>query len=117
MGISGLEIQRCSDDARHDIRRGGGFGRNYSGGGYVDFTGAIVIGVMASILCFIAVGYIKHIFHYDDSLDAFGVHGISGIWGTLATGLFATKAVNPAVPTVCFTAIRISFGCSLLPPA
>ena len=63
--------------------------------GFVDFTGAIVIGVLASIFCFIAVGYIKHIFHYDDSLDAFGVHGISGFWGTLAVGLLATKAVNP----------------------
>jgi len=62
--------------------------------GYVDFTGAIVIGIVASILCFIAVGFIKHIFHYDDSLDAFGVHGISGIWGTLATGLFAVKAIG-----------------------
>jgi Amt family ammonium transporter len=64
--------------------------------GYVDFTGAIVIGIVASILCFIAVGYIKHIFCYDDSLDAFGVHGISGIWGTLATGLFAVKAIGGA---------------------
>ncbi|MDO8302230.1 MAG: hypothetical protein Q7T18_03220, partial [Sedimentisphaerales bacterium] len=62
--------------------------------GYVDFTGAIVIGIVASILCFIAVGFIKHIFRYDDSLDAFGVHGISGIWGTLATGLFAVKAIG-----------------------
>jgi len=63
--------------------------------GFVDFTGAMVIGILASILCFIAVGYIKRIFRYDDSLDAFGVHGISGIWGTLATGLFAIKAINP----------------------
>lgn len=62
--------------------------------GYVDFTGAIVIGIVASILCFIAVGIIKHIFRYDDSLDAFGVHGVSGIWGTLATGLFAVKAIG-----------------------
>jgi Amt family ammonium transporter len=39
---------------------------------------------------------VKRIFHYDDSLDAFGVHGISGFWGTLATGLFASKAINQA---------------------
>jgi len=64
--------------------------------GFVGIGGAIVIGITASIFCFIAVSYIKHKFHYDDSLDAFGVHGIGGTWGTLATGLFATKAVNAA---------------------
>ena len=40
--------------------------------------------------------YIKTRSGYDDSLDAFGVHGVGGIWGALATGLFATKTVNPA---------------------
>jgi Amt family ammonium transporter len=64
--------------------------------GFVGIGGAIVIGITASIFCFIAVSYIKHKFHYDDSLDAFGIHGIGGTWGTLATGLFATKAVNAA---------------------
>jgi Amt family ammonium transporter len=64
--------------------------------GFVGIGSAIVIGITASIFCFIAVSYVKHKFHYDDSLDAFGVHGIGGIWGTLATGLFATKAVNAA---------------------
>ncbi len=64
--------------------------------GSVGIGGAIVIGITASIFCFIAVSYIKHKFHYDDSLDAFGIHGIGGTWGTLATGLFATKAVNAA---------------------
>jgi Amt family ammonium transporter len=43
-----------------------------------------------------AVAILKVKFGYDDSLDAFGVHGIGGIWGALATGLWATKAVNPA---------------------
>ena len=42
-----------------------------------------------------AVGVVKQKFNYDDSLDAFGVHGIGGFWGMLATGLFATTAVNP----------------------
>ena len=64
--------------------------------GYVDITGAIVIGLLVSVFCFIMVALVKPRFGYDDSLDAFGVHGIGGIWGALATGLFATKVVNPA---------------------
>jgi ammonium transporter, Amt family len=64
--------------------------------GYVDSTAAIVIGIAASILCFFFVSVIKPRFGYDDSLDAFGVHGVGGILGTLAVGLFASKAVNPA---------------------
>ncbi|MGA2914966.1 MAG: ammonium transporter [Sedimentisphaerales bacterium] len=64
--------------------------------GFVGIGGAIGIGVIVSILCFIAVSFIKHKFHYDDSLDAFGVHGIGGMWGAIATGIFATKAVNSA---------------------
>jgi len=64
--------------------------------GFVSVTGAIIIGLLVSVFCFIAVSVIKPKFGYDDSLDAFGVHGIGGIWGALATGLFATKSVNPA---------------------
>jgi Amt family ammonium transporter len=64
--------------------------------GFVGIGAALIIGVVASVLCFIAVSYVKRALHYDDSLDAFGVHGISGIWGTIAAGLFATKAINPA---------------------
>ncbi len=64
--------------------------------GYVDPLGAIIIGALASVFCFIAVGVIKPKLGYDDSLDAFGVHGVGGIWGALATGLFATKSVNSA---------------------
>jgi len=64
--------------------------------GFVDPLGATIIGALASVFCFIAVGVIKPKLGYDDSLDAFGVHGIGGIWGALATGLFATKSVNSA---------------------
>jgi Amt family ammonium transporter len=64
--------------------------------GFVGIGAALIIGIVASILCFIAVSFVKHMFHYDDSLDAFGVHGISGLWGILATGLFASKIINPA---------------------
>ncbi len=64
--------------------------------GFVSVMPAVVIGLLASIFCFIAVAVIKPKLGYDDSLDAFGVHCVSGIWGALATGLFASKAVNPA---------------------
>jgi Amt family ammonium transporter len=64
--------------------------------GFVGVTGAIAIGLLVSVFCFIAVSIVKHKFGYDDSLDAFGVHGIGGIWGALATGLFASKTINPA---------------------
>jgi ammonium transporter, Amt family len=64
--------------------------------GFVDVTGALIIGVLVSIFCFIMVGYVKPKLGYDDSLDAFGVHGIGGIVGALATGLFATATVQGA---------------------
>jgi Amt family ammonium transporter len=64
--------------------------------GYVGVAAAIVIGLLGSVFCYVAVGFVKHKLGYDDSLDAFGIHGIGGIWGALATGLFAAKAINPA---------------------
>jgi Amt family ammonium transporter len=64
--------------------------------GYVGIGGAMAIGLMVSVFCFISVGFLKHRFGYDDSLDAFGIHGIGGIWGALATGIFATRLINPA---------------------
>jgi Amt family ammonium transporter len=64
--------------------------------GFVTPTGAIAIGVGAGLIPWLVVTYIKGSLGYDDSLDAFGVHGVGGMWGALATGLFATKAVNPA---------------------
>ena len=57
---------------------------------------SIIIGAGAGFVCYVAVSMIKPLLGYDDSLDAFGVHGIGGMWGALATGLFATKLVNPA---------------------
>jgi Amt family ammonium transporter len=64
--------------------------------GFVNVMGAIVIGLLVSVFCFIAVGVVKPKLGYDDSLDAFGVHGIGGAWGAIATGLFATTTINPA---------------------
>src|SRR4030067_952977 len=57
---------------------------------------AILIGIIAGIVCFLAVVTLKNKLGYDDSLDAFGVHGVGGTVGALATGLFASMAVNPA---------------------
>lgn len=64
--------------------------------GFVGIGSAMIIGGVVSVLCFMSVSYLKPKFGYDDSLDAFGVHGIGGLWGALATGLFASRAVNPA---------------------
>ncbi len=64
--------------------------------GFVGVIPAVLIGVGVSIICFLMVTVVKMKFGYDDSLDAFGVHGIGGIFGALATGLFASKALNPA---------------------
>ena len=65
------------------------------GAGFVSVSGAIWIGIIAGIICWIAVTALKAKLNYDDSLDAFGVHGIGGIWGSIAVGLWANKAVNP----------------------
>ena len=64
--------------------------------GFVTPIGAVWIGIGAGIFPWLVVTYIKGYLGYDDSLDAFGVHGIGGIWGAIATGVWATKAVNPA---------------------
>jgi Amt family ammonium transporter len=62
--------------------------------GFVSPLSATIIGIMASIVCYLAVTAVKSKFGYDDALDVFGVHGVGGIWGTLATGLFAEKVIN-----------------------
>lgn len=61
--------------------------------GSVDAMGAIGVGIGASVFAYIAVAFVKTKLGYDDSLDVFGVHGIAGIWGALAAGIFATSAV------------------------
>ena len=64
--------------------------------GFVNPMNAIFIGMIASGLCYVAIAKVKSFFKYDDSLDVFGIHGVGGIWGTLATGLFPEKVVNDA---------------------
>ncbi|OJV14140.1 MAG: ammonia channel protein [Alphaproteobacteria bacterium 33-17] len=63
--------------------------------GYVEVSSALIIGFFASIFCYWGVMIVKPKVGYDDSLDAFGIHGIGGLWGSIATGIFASKAVNP----------------------
>jgi ammonium transporter, Amt family len=63
--------------------------------GYITPIGAICIGIGAGVFPWLVVTCLKTKLGYDDSLDAFGVHGIGGIWGIIATGLWATKTINP----------------------
>jgi len=65
------------------------------GSGYVGPASAIVIGLVAGVICYTAC-IIKGRFGYDDSLDVVGVHGVGGVFGAIATGIFASKAINPA---------------------
>lgn len=62
--------------------------------GFVNPTGAFIIGIIAGVLCYISAVKVKHMFGYDDSLDAFGVHGVGGIIGALLTGVLADPAIN-----------------------
>ncbi len=64
--------------------------------GYVGPLAAMAIGAVASAVCYLAVVLVKNKLGYDDSLDAFGVHGVGGMVGALLTGFFATTAINPA---------------------
>lgn len=62
--------------------------------GFVDVGGAIVIGIGSSIISYLAITYLKPRLGYDDALDVFGIHGMSGIWGAIATGIFAVPAIG-----------------------
>lgn len=64
--------------------------------GFVGPLAAIIIGLGSGILCYFMVAIVKNKVGYDDSLDAFGIHGVGGTFGALSTGIFASKAVNPA---------------------
>jgi ammonium transporter, Amt family len=62
--------------------------------GFVDPRGALIIGIAAGIACYWGATGLKHMFGYDDSLDAFGVHGVGGAVGALLTGIFAVAAIG-----------------------
>jgi Amt family ammonium transporter len=65
--------------------------------GFVQPFPALLIGFLAGVVCYLMVASVKQRFRYDDSLDAFGVHGAGGTLGALLTGVFATNAVNSAL--------------------
>nr|WP_218574936.1 ammonium transporter [Reyranella sp. CPCC 100927] len=65
--------------------------------GFVNPTGALIIGLVAGVVCFWAATSLKNMLGYDDSLDAFGVHGIGGFVGAVLTGVFATQAITGKV--------------------
>jgi len=62
--------------------------------GFVNMPASLIIGLVAGVLGFYSVAVLKQKVGYDDSLDAFGVHGMCGMWGAIATGLFATPAIT-----------------------
>jgi Amt family ammonium transporter len=64
--------------------------------GFVNISGAIIIGIAAGVIPFFAVAKLKPTFGYDDTLDAFGIHGIGGTIGAILTGIFADPAINEA---------------------
>jgi Amt family ammonium transporter len=66
------------------------------GSGFVDAMSAIIIGGLAGAICFYFSVHVKTILGYDDSLDVVGIHGVGGMWGALATGLFASTMINPS---------------------
>ena len=66
------------------------------GAGFVPLWSALIIGGLVSPICYFGVALIKKKLKIDDALDAFGCHGIGGIWGGIATGLFAQRSVNEA---------------------
>jgi len=86
--------------------------------------GAIAVGAGSSVVCYFAVTMLKPLWGYDDSLDVFGVHGLGGVWGALATGLFITQTALPegvgwgeqiakqvlSIGFVAMYAISITFG-------
>jgi Amt family ammonium transporter len=62
--------------------------------GFVGLGASLIIGLVAGLVGFFSVAKLKNLLGYDDSLDAFGVHGMCGVWGALATGLFANPAIT-----------------------
>lgn len=72
-----------------------GLGSITPASGFVGVGSAMIIGLVAGIICYMAV-LAKDSLGYDDSLDVVGIHGVGGVWGTVATGLFASKLINEA---------------------
>jgi ammonium transporter, Amt family len=90
--------------------------------GFVDYNGAMIIGVLAGIIPYFAVVFLKQKLGYDDALDTFGVHGVGGTLGAILTGVLAKKEVNPGaeaalnagVMSAQFKAIAITMALSIV---
>jgi Amt family ammonium transporter len=67
------------------------------GAGFVSVNSAVIIGVLAGIIPYLAVAYLKNKLGYDDALDTFGVHGVGGTLGAILTGVFADEKINSVV--------------------
>ncbi len=67
------------------------------GAGFVTVSSAVIMGVLAGVIPFLAVSYLKRMLGYDDALDTFGVHGVGGTLGAILTGVFADESVNSVV--------------------
>ena len=66
------------------------------GAGFVPIWSAVIIGAVVSPVCYFMIAFVKGKFGYDDALDAFGCHGVGGMWGGIATGLFGMSSINSA---------------------
>jgi Amt family ammonium transporter len=66
--------------------------------GFVDPMGALIIGIAAGVVCYVASVWVKRMLGYDDALDTWGVHGVGGALGAILTGAFASKAIQPSYP-------------------
>lgn len=64
------------------------------GAGFVPIWSAVIIGIIVSPICYFMIAVVKKKFGYDDALDAFGCHGVGGMWGGIATGIFGLSSIN-----------------------
>jgi Amt family ammonium transporter len=84
--------------------------------GYVTPNSALIMGLIGGVVCFFAATTLKHALKYDDSLDAFGVHGVGGTLGAILTGVFAVYAINPPTAYVEAKKLGLLEGGSALVP-
>jgi Amt family ammonium transporter len=75
--------------------------------GFVDVFGALCIGAVAPIVSYFAIYYLKEKLGYDDALDVWGIHGMSGVWGAIATGIFAVPYINGAAGLIAGNANQV----------
>ena len=90
-----------------------GLGSITPASGFVGAGSALIIGAVAGVICYLAV-LSKDRLGYDDSLDVVGIHGVGGVWGTLATGLFASKLINESGNDGLFFGNASLFGIQLI---